>query len=411
MRSVSTIALGVTLALGAVAAASAPAAAQRRQPLPVSEFSKDERAALLALQTALEAKNYPAATAALAVAQSRARTGNARYLASALQLRLAIETGDRGLQSSAIDAMIASGAAPASELPQLYRNQAALLQQQGGKLDRAENSLSRYLELVPSDAEALLALSQIKHDRKKQPEAVMLIERAIDTRKASGQPVPESWYKRGLSLAVANRMQPQSLRFSRELAASYPTSENWRDAILIYRDTSRPDAETTLDSWRLQRAAKALAGERDYLQFAQALTASGLPAESKAVLDEGVSARMVSPAKATFKELIASSNKAATTARAGLKGRETAAIAAATGTAAVSAADAYLAQGNYATAASLYRTALQKGSVDPGTVNARLGMALALAGQRAEAETALRTVTGPRADLAALWLAWLGRGA
>jgi tetratricopeptide (TPR) repeat protein len=411
MRSVSTIALGVTLALGAVVAATAPAAAQRRQPVPVSEFSKEERAALLALQTALEAKNYPAATAALATAQSRARTGNARYLASALQLRLAIETGDRGLQSSAIDAMIASGAAPASELPQLYRNQAALLQQQGGKLDRAENSLTRYLELVPSDSEALLALSQIKHDRRKQPEAVALIERAIDARKATGQPVPESWYKRGLSLAVANRMQPQSLRFSRELAASYPTSQNWRDAILVYRDTSRPDAEAVLDSWRLQRAAKALAGERDYLQFAQALTAGGLPAESKAVLDEGVSAKMVSPAKATFKEMIASSAKAATAARAGLKARETAAMTAATGTAAMTAADGFLAQGNYITAANLYRTAIQKGSVDPGTANARLGIALALAGQRAEAETALRSVTGPRADLAALWLAWLGRSA
>src|SRR3712207_2551822 len=138
MRFVSTIALGLALA------AAVPAAAQRGGP--ASEFSRDERAALRDLQTALEMKNYPAATAALATAQARARTGQARYLASALQLRLGIETGNVGLQSSAIDAMIASGAAPAAELPQLYRNQAALLQQ-AGKRERAEAVLARTIEL------------------------------------------------------------------------------------------------------------------------------------------------------------------------------------------------------------------------------------------------------------------------
>jgi hypothetical protein len=38
-------------------------------------------------------------------------------------------------------------------------------------------------------------------------------------------------------------------------------------------------------------------------------------------------------------------------------------------------------------------------------------MALALAGQRAEAEAALRAVTGPRSQIAAYWLAWLGQRA
>lgn len=408
MRSVSTIALRVILAATAAAGFAAVPAAAQRAPDQVSEFSREERASLLALQSALEAKNYSAATSALATAQSQARTGRARYLASAMQLRLGIETGNLGLQSSAIDAMISSGAAPATELPQLYRNQAALAQQ-AAKYDRAEAAFGRYLELVPSDPDAMLALSQVKELRRKPQEAVMLVERAIDARKATGQPVPESWYKRGLNLALMNRMQPQSLRFSRELAMLYPTDENWRDAVLVYRDLAHPDAEAALDSWRLQRAAKALAGERDYLQFAQALTAGGLAAESKSVLDEGVSARMVSPAKAIFKELIASSAKRAAADRAGLKAKETAASAAATGALALAAADAFLAQGSYAGAATLYRAALQKGSVDPNIASTRLGIALALAGQRSEAETALRAVTGPRAELAALWLAWLGR--
>jgi hypothetical protein len=43
--------------------------------------------------------------------------------------------------------------------------------------------------------------------------------------------------------------------------------------------------------------------------------------------------------------------------------------------------------------------------------NNRLGMALGLAGQRAEAETALRAVTGPNADIASFWLLWLSQRA
>ncbi|MDP9412641.1 MAG: hypothetical protein M3Q08_00800 [Pseudomonadota bacterium] len=409
MRSVSTIAIGVAIALGSAAAIGTPAEAQRQQA-ETSPLTKQERTALGALQTALEARNYAAASTALSAAQSAARSGYARYLASALQLRLGIETGNVGLQSTAIDAMIGSGAAPAAELPQLHRNQAALLQA-AGKREEAEAALARYIEVAPADAEALVALSQIKVDRKKVQEALPLLSRAIAVRKAAGQPVPESWYRRGAGLALMHQMAPQALPFVRELAAAYPSAINWRDAMLVYRDAARPDAEAMLDAWRLARAAKALAGERDYLQFAQALNTAGLAAESKTVLEEGVSARMVNPAKATFKDLIASSNKKANADRAGLNARQTAAMAAATGTAAASAADAFLAAGDYAKAATLYRAALQKGGVDPNVMNTRLGIALASAGQRAEAEAAFRAVTGTRAELASLWIALVAQRA
>lgn len=407
MNSVSKVALGVALALGGTSlAAIAPALAQAQ----AAELSKGERAALLAFRTALEARNYPAATSAMADAQSGARSGYARYLASALQLRLGIETGNIGLQTTAIEAMIGSGAAPASEIPQLYRNQAALFQN-AGKLDKAEAVLTRYLELAPNDAEAMLALAQVKNDRKKPQEAVALFDRAIDARKASGQPVPENWYKRALGLSLQNQMLPQALRLSRALVSAYPSPVNWRDAALLQRDAVKADQEAALDAWRLQRAAHALAGERDYLQFAQSLNGVGLAGESKAVLDEGVSAKMVDPGKATFKELIVASGKRAAADRAGLSAREAKAMAAATGAEALKAGDALLGTGDYAKAATLYRAALQKGGVDPNLANTRLGIALTRAGQAAEAEAAFRAVTGPRAELANLWLVWLARRA
>jgi tetratricopeptide (TPR) repeat protein len=407
MNSVSKVALGVALALGStIALTSGPAAAQTQ----TAELNKSERAALLAFQTALEAKNYTAATSAMNAAQSAARTGYSRYLASALQLRLGIETNNIGLQTTAIESMIGSGVAAPAELSQLYRNQAALFQN-AGKLDKAEAVMTRYLETAPNDLDGMLGLAQIKHDRKKPQEALTLIDRAIDLRKASGQPVPESWYRRGTALALQNKMMPQALRLSRALVAAYPTPVNWRDAVLVHRDAVGADGEASLDAWRLMRTTNALAGERDYLQLAQVLSSSGLPSESKAVLDEGVSAKMVDAGKATYKELLASTGKRAATDRAGLNARQTKAMAAATGTEALKVGDAFLAQGDFAKAATLYQAALQKGSVDASLVNTRLGIALARAGQRTEADAAFRAVTGPRAEIANLWLVWLAQRA
>jgi predicted negative regulator of RcsB-dependent stress response len=126
------------------------------------------------------------------------------------------------------------------------------------------------------------------------------------------------------------------------------------------------------------------------------------------VLDEGVAAKMVDPAQGQVKDLLASAKRRATSAAA-LKTLESKAASAPSGAAAMEAADAFFGHGEYAKAAALYRSAIQKGSVDTDLANSRLGMALALAGQKAEAETALRAVAGARTNLASLWLIWLGQ--
>ena len=386
---------------------SVPAAAQGAAAARLPSFTKEERATLRALDAALAARDYNAAATALSAAQSAARGIDARFHLAAMQLRLGRETGNVALQSAAVDALAASDLTPASELPALYMAQAGLASGPQAR-QRAEAGLTRALEAAPT-AETALALSAVKLDLRKNAEAVALIDRAIGLRKATGQPVPESWYRRGAALASINNLPAQSLRFTRELAAAYPSPENWRDAVLTYRDVAKPDAAGKLDLIRLARLSKGLAGERDYLDAAQTFDAAGIAAESKSVLDEGVSARMVDPAKATFREAITGATRKAAADRPKLAGLQAGALTAATGGAALQAGDMFLGSGDYAVAAELFRTALQKGGIDAGTANIRLGTALALAGRRAEAEAAFRAVTGPRTDLAALWLAWLAQ--
>ena len=397
---VSTIALGVAFALAGVSAF--PASAQ------TAELSRAERAAIAPLVQAAQSQNWAAVSAALPAARSAASSGFARYLVGAYMHNAGVRQNDLAAQANGIEMMLASGAVPAAQLPMLLKNRTALATQQETDPRKAEAAVARLVEAAPNDPDALLAMVDAKARLRKNAEALPFMARAIEIRRTSGQPVPEAWYKRAVELAYSAR-SPEALRFSRELVAAYPSAVNWRDALLIYRDIVKPEAAASLDALRLQRSAKALAGERDYLELAQTLTASNLAAEGKAVLDEGVSARMVDPAKAQFKELIATAAKGSSAQRAGLAARQAKALAGTSGAEALTVADATYAAGDQAKAAELYRAALLKGGVDTNLVNNRLGMALALAGQRAEAEAALRSVTGPRADLASLWLTWLAQ--
>jgi len=72
----------------------------------------------------------------------------------------------------------------------------------------------------------------------------------------------------------------------------------------------------------------------------------------------------------------------------------------------------------YDEAIALYRAALARPGADAAALNTRLGMALFLAGRRADAEAAFRLAAadteaamqpGNYADLASFWLTWLAQ--
>lgn len=420
MKSVSRIALGLALSTGAAIISVAPASAQYAQPQPVAraqaqtppsrdfKFSKAERAALAPVQTAIEAKDFATAAAALPAAVAAAEGPDAKFIVGQFRLKIGLGLNDAAQQSAGIDAMIASGGAQPSDLAILYSNQASLAANAGDN-KKAELALTRLVELEPKDIKGLAALAEVKIDLGKNAEALGLFDRAFAAMTAAGQTVPENWYKRALKTAYDGKIGAQTSQYSRALIGAYPTPQNWRDALVIYRETSGLDEKANLDLLRLMRASKSLSGERDYYELAEALSTGGLPGETKAVLDEGIAARMIDGNKAAFKDLLRASSAQTSADKASLAGEESKAMAGANGTLALNVADAYLGYGNYAKAIPLYRAALTKGSVDANLVNTRLGMALAMAGQKAEAEAAFKAVTGSRAQLASYWMLWLSQ--
>lgn len=412
----------VAVAAWLAAALAVPASLSAQQPTRPLVLSREEQQVVGALQNVVASPDRAAQDAALAAARSTARGADARYAVASLQYQIARARGDAPMQVQAIDEMAGSGVPDAAEMIPLLASQASRTFS-AGDIRATDRMLTRMVELQPNNGTVLADAAQIKARLNERAAAVSLMQRAIAAQRAAGQMVPETWYQRAVALSFDGRMAPQTAAFGRELVAHYPSPINWRDVLLAYRQTAAPpavaqgqgpavqnfDPALDIDIKRLLRAAQGLSGERDYLEFATALLAARLPGEAKAVLDEGIARGMIVTSEPRVRDLVARAAAPAAAGRTALAGARTRALAGTSGQAARETGDAAYGYGQFAEAAELYQAALQKGGDDANLVNLRLGAALAMAGRRPEAETALRAVTGPRADMAGFWLAWLSR--
>lgn len=416
MKSVSTFAIAASILAGgavlAVPAAAqdqtAQAAAQPAQWAP--KISKEEGAALQPLQAAIGAQDWAAATAALPAAQAAVTSPDGRYYVGQFQFRIGTGTNNAQLQAQGLDAMIASGGGDPSKAALLYKNRGALAVQ-AQDFAKAEAAYERWIQLAPNDPQAQIAIAEVKFRQNKPQEAFPLMERAMAARRAAGEPIPENWYLLALQSAIDAKMTPQMLTLSRGLIESNPNASNWRNGLLIYRQSTDLDPAMLLDTLRLMRAVKALDRSDEYLSLADLLYRGNYYAEAKAVLDEAAAAGKVPSSNANAAAIAKAVTGKIAEDRAALPGLEARARSSADGELAVRLADGYYGHGNFAKAAEFYRLGVEKGSVDANLINMRLGMALALAGRKAEAEAAFKAVTGPRADLASYWMLWLDQRA
>jgi tetratricopeptide (TPR) repeat protein len=394
------------------ALASRPAVAQPAgQGAAALTLTPTERASLLPLKQAVDARNWAGASALLPAARAATRSESSRYVLGRLELDIAVATQNRTAQRQAIDAIVASRKASPEEQLELYR-QIAGISYDAGSLNATESALNRAIQIGPNDAESLSMLAQLHRNRNNLTQALAYFQRALRSADLAGRQLPESRYRLALALAEQAGQRGVALEVARSFIAAFPTATNWRDVLIVFRSVGTVDAAQSLDALRLQRAAGALAGERDYLALAQALDQAGHAAEAKAVLDEGVTRRMVTAGDPAPKALLASLGTRATRERSGAAAQLTQARAVtATAAQARAAGDTALSLGRYAEAVEMYRLAQTRVGEDPDLVATRLGIALAMAGQRAEAETAFRAATGARAELAALWQVWLARPA
>jgi tetratricopeptide (TPR) repeat protein len=418
MKCITSTAIGLTLALGAMTVtAVTPAAAKKAEAAAGPNFSAAFRAAAQPLQKAIQASDYATAKGALPAAQAAASTDDDKYQVSLMALIIAQNTKDTagnpdavGMKAAA-DGIIASGKAPPEQLKQVLAMKGQLAYN-SGDFAGADAAFTQLAQQNPGDGDTAITLAQVKVREGRTAEALPIIDHAIQTRQAANQPVPEDWWRRALSISFDSKPpQPDGvIKYGLGLIAGYPSPKAWRDVLETYRETVKLDQQTDLDTMRLMRVNSALAGERDYYEYAQLANDKGFPGEAKAVIDEGISSNMVeNKSLATSKalnEIKALAGSKVATDKASLPALDKRARAGADGKMALNTADAYLGYNMFPQAVDLYKVALQKGGVDPNIVNVSLGMALARSGQKAAALQAFGAVTGQRQAIAQYWTIW-----
>jgi tetratricopeptide (TPR) repeat protein len=409
---ISRFALAVALTTGAVAVnAVVPATAVAQKKAKAPKLSVPVQSALAEAQKLQQANDFDGALAKTAEAEQAAKSPDDRFFVGQIRYNLGIAKKDNAVLESASKQMLDSGVAPDDMKAPLIQNLAAFaLQRQDPRA--ALTYYQQLAALTPNNPEVIVGLAELYQQNRMTPQAIETLQKAIDAKKAAGQPVEETWYKRKLAIAYDAKRMDLLVPASLALVGAYPTADNWRDSLVIFRGTQKVDDQTNLDLMRLQRATNSLKGEADYYEYADLAYRRGLFGESKAVLDKGVGANQISLSKSTFKELNGLVTAKLAGDKASLTKLDTQARAAANGRLALGTADAWLGYGEYAKAADLYKVALAKGGVEADVANTRLGIALSESGDKVGAKAALEKVTtGARGQVARYWLAHVDRAA
>ena len=403
------LAVGTALGGGLFAAlpanAQAPAAAEAAPAAKPLKLSPQAQKPIMDLQAAIKAKNTAAVPGLLAAAQAAAKVPDDRAAIGQLQLQAAIDANEPNGLVAAADAAREGGLVSNANLASIYIHAAQQLVN-AKQLAPASAALDKALALDPSNTDVLLLKSDLLYQQKQTAPSVELLSQAIAKKKAAGGPVPESWLQAAVARSYDGKL-PGTYELARQWASAYPTPAHWRDAINIYRNMSGADRAALVDLFRLARLTKSLGGESDYLPFAEALIARGYPGEAVAVLQEGAAANSISLQSATIARTYALAKGKSLNDRAAATAGAKTAASSASAQVTMAAADRLLGYGDFAQAATLYRAALTKTGADTGLINLRLGEALAQSGDKAGATAALQAVTGPQADIAKYWLAWV----
>ena len=411
MKLISKAAMATALALGTTAMLGAPAIAAKKEKKaeePKLEMSAEFRKPAGEAQTALQANDLATAKAKITEAAGIAKSPDEKYVAAQILLQIGIQSKDEAVQSEAITAMIDSGRVPPADLPK-FKFYAGKFAYDKKDYAKAKTLLTEAEQAGYTGTDLNLLLSEANTNSGSPQQGLAYIDKAIASEKAAGKPVPEDWYKRGISVAYQAKMMPEVAKWTRKNVEAFPTPENWRTALVIYRDNTNLDNQSTLDLMRLMRLTKSLAGERDYFEYANSAFERGIFGEVKSVIDEGKAGGMLNTTNQAISDIYNQSSAKIAADKKELAAAEREASSSNNFRVASGTADALMGYGEDARAIPLYKIALQKGATDKDTINTRIGIASVRSGDLAGARQAFSQVdqNGPRGPLVSYWNLYL----
>lgn len=420
MRFVTPVALALALAMtgGAITAPAFAAKKEEKQAGPKLNVSPDVLKALQTAQTAAGAQDFAGAKAALADADSKAKSNDDKYQIGAIKLNTSIASKDSALQSEGLIQMLDSGLTPASQAGQfnaVVAEQALAAKNYDAAIQRGEAAIAAGFKpesVQPTIAQAYFAKAGTTNttaepSRGFTVKGLAALKAAADASKAAGQQVPAQWYQIGVSRAEAAKL-PDVTQWATMAYQAAPTGENLRTLVRLFqRANPNITNRENLDVLRLLGASDGLVVAADYLEYAEMASKTAIYGEVKSVIDKG---RAKGALSATAGSDLYSTNVAKIAGdKSTLGAAEADAQKAANGKVAAATGDAYLGYGDYAKAAAMFQLAKQKGGVDSDEVSTRLGIAKLMGGDAASAKAAFQSVQGgARKQIADLWIAYVG---
>lgn len=341
--------------------------------------------------------------AQLPTVMAAAVTPDDHYAVAQLELELGGITLDSAIQRQALLDMIASGKNNPADLGkfQFYiGNFARDAEDYPGAIAALQASIAAgYTE---NQVDVLLADSYLKN--KQTDKGLAALQHAIDVQKASGQPVPVSWYRTGVVAAYNAKLVAPTLSFGSGLIQEEPTQKNWSLLLEVVQRVANYPSQDELDLMRLMGRTHSYAQKEDFLEYIQAADARRLPGEVLDVIAAGVSSGLLNASDPSVAEARTIASGRVTADRASLPSLERDARAANANAATASAAgDAALSYGQGADALAMYQIALAKPGVDTQRVLTRMGIAQIDTADYAGAQATFAKITGPRQPLAQLW--------
>jgi len=420
MRFVTPVALALTLAL-AGGAVSAPAFAAKKEEkkggAPKLNVSPDVVKALQTAQAAAQKNDFAGAKAALADADSKAKSNDDKYQIGAIKLNTSIASKDTAMQNEALTQMLDSGLTPPEQAGQfnaVAAEQALQAKNYDLAITRAKAAAAagykaEAVNVTMAQAyfgKAGTANPSVEPQRSLNQQGLAALKAAADATKAAGGQVPAQWYQIGVSRAATAKL-PEVTEWAKQAYQAAPNGENLRTLVRLFQQAN-PNISNreNLDVLRLMATSGGLVLAQDYLEYAEMASKTGIYGEVKSAIDAGRSKGVLNASQGG--DLYQPAMGKIAGDKGSLGSAEADAKKAANGKIAAATADAYLGYGDYAKAVAMFELAKQKGGVDADEVNTRMGIAKALSGDNVSAKAAFQSVqAGSRKQIADLWLAYL----
>jgi TolA-binding protein len=265
-------------------AALSPAAFSADKP-KTPEISRSITKEMTAAQKAMQASQWNEALKNLEAAEQKSPlTAYDKLKIDEFKANCYVRLNNLKAAQTSYEAMLATGALPADELPKTYRAlfQLAASNQQGTKaIEYGKQSFDAGV-MQTND---LLIMSQLYYQQKDCKSAGVWGDRAVAAFKKAGEAPKEVLYQIKLQCASDASETAGEISALYDLVRLTNKTSYWNNLIRLERQDERDD-HNTLMIYRVMYDTGAMQADTDYIEMAQLLGDAALPGEAQMVLEK-----------------------------------------------------------------------------------------------------------------------------